>query len=304
MSFGRIFIATALVALLAACSTTHAPQSSSGSSPSSRGPEILPPSAPGTAPAITEQGSVPRVEKPARGANRPYTVLGRHYVPITGDKPMRERGIASWYGKQFHGKKTSNGEVFDMYSVPAAHKTMELPSYARVTNLENGRSMIIRINDRGPFYGDRIIDLSYEAAKRLGYAVKGTARVEVERITMAEIAAGTWNRTDIASSTIPVTQETAGTERDQRITRDRPSMLWSVQVGAFSSPDNARAWSAHTEAMLSAASGGRTATTRIVQSSDSLYRVLVGANLTHERATAEAHRIAGIIGGPAFATQR
>ena len=101
MSFGRIFIATALVALLAACSTTHAPQSSSGSSPSSRGPEILPPSAPGTAPAITEQGSVPRVEKPARGANRPYTVLGRHYVPITGDKPMRERGIASWYGKQF-----------------------------------------------------------------------------------------------------------------------------------------------------------------------------------------------------------
>ena len=181
---------------------------------------------------------------------------------------------------------------------------MELPSYARVTNLENGRSMIIRINDRGPFYGDRIIDLSYEAAKRLGYAVKGTARVEVERITMAEIAAGTWNRTDIASSTIPVTQETAGTERDQRITRDRPSMLWSVQVGAFSSPDNARAWSAHTEAMLSVASGGRTATTRIVQSSDSLYRVLVGANLTHERATAEAHRIAGIIGGPAFATQR
>ena len=157
MSFGRIFIATALVALLAACSTTHAPQSSSGSSPSSRGPEILPPSAPGTAPAITEQGSVPRVEKPARGANRPYTVLGRHYVPITGDKPMRERGIASWYGKQFHGKKTSNGEVFDMYSVSAAHKTMELPSYARVTNLENGRSMIIRINDRGPFYGDRII---------------------------------------------------------------------------------------------------------------------------------------------------
>ena len=247
---------------------------------------------------------MPRVEKPARGANRPYTVLGRHYVPITGDKPMRERGIASWYGKQFHGKKTSNGEVFDMYSVSAAHKTMELPSYACVTNLENGRSMIIRINDRGPFYGDRIIDLSYEAAKRLGYAVKGTARVEVERITMAEIAAGTWNRTDIASSTIPVTQETAGTERDQRITRDRPSMLWSVQVGAFSSPDNARAWSAHTEAMLSAASGGRTATTRIVQSSDSLYRVLVGANLTHERATAEAHRIAGIIGGPAFATQR
>lgn len=137
---------------------------------------------------------MPRVEKPARGANRPYTVLGRHYVPITGDKPMRERGIASWYGKQFHGKKTSNGEVFDMYSVSAAHKTMELPSYARVTNLENGRSMIIRINDRGPFYGDRIIDLSYEAAKRLGYAVKGTARVEVERITMAEIAAGTWNR--------------------------------------------------------------------------------------------------------------
>lgn len=135
----------------------------------------------------------PRVEQPHRAANRPYTVLGKRYYPVTGDKPMREEGIASWYGTQFHGKKTSIGERYDMYSMSAAHPTMELPSYARVTNLSNGRSVIVRVNDRGPFLGGRIIDMSYAAAIRLGYHKKGTARVRVERIT----------RRQIASSSIP-----------------------------------------------------------------------------------------------------
>ena len=135
----------------------------------------------------------PRLEQPHRAANRPYTVMGKRYYPVTGDKPMVQEGVASWYGTQFHGKKTSIGERYNMYAMTAAHPTMELPSYARVTNLSNGRSVIVRVNDRGPFLGGRIIDMSYAAAIRLGYHKRGTARVRVERIT----------RRQIASSSIP-----------------------------------------------------------------------------------------------------
>lgn len=113
---------------------------------------------------------------------------------MTGDKPLTQVGYGSWYGKQFHGKKTSTGEIYNMYEMSAAHTTMELPSYARVTNLENGKSVIVRVNDRGPFLHSRVIDLSYAAATKLGYAGKGTARVRVERITRAQIASGKWKK--------------------------------------------------------------------------------------------------------------
>lgn len=131
-----------------------------------------------------------KVEQPNKWANRPYTVLGKRYYPVTGDKPMNQVGTASWYGKQFHGKKTAIGEIYDMHALTAAHPTMELPSYAKVTNLKNGRSIIVRVNDRGPFLHGRVIDLSYAAAVRLGYEKQGTARVRVERITRRDIAAG------------------------------------------------------------------------------------------------------------------
>lgn len=134
--------------------------------------------------------AVPRYEKPHPGANKPYRINGKSYTPVTGDKPMKETGVGSWYGKKFHGRQTSIGEIYNMYEMTAAHKTMELPSYAKVTNLENGRSVIVRVNDRGPFVDNRIIDLSYAAASKLGYVNKGTARVRVERIRMADIKAG------------------------------------------------------------------------------------------------------------------
>lgn len=134
--------------------------------------------------------AVPKYEAPHRGANKPYVVGGKRYVPITGDQPMTQRGTASWYGKKFHGKKTSTGETYNMYAMTAAHKTMELPSYAKVTNLKNGRSVIVRVNDRGPFVDNRIIDLSYAAASKLGYVKNGTASVKVERIRMADIKNG------------------------------------------------------------------------------------------------------------------
>jgi rare lipoprotein A len=134
--------------------------------------------------------AVPRVE-PLRvgGPNKPYEVLGVRYEPHTSDVPLRERGLASWYGAKFHGKPTSSGEPYDMYAMTAAHKTMPLPSYARVRNPANGREIIVRVNDRGPFHAGRVIDLSYTAALKLG-VLNGVAPVEVERLTHADIRAG------------------------------------------------------------------------------------------------------------------
>lgn len=124
----------------------------------------------------------PRIEPLHRFANRPYVALGQEYVPATERKPYRKRGIASWYGRRFHGKLTSSGEPYDMYAMTGAHPTLPIPSYARVTNLANSRSVIVRINDRGPFLHGRLIDLSYAAARKLGYLDKGSAMVEVEAV--------------------------------------------------------------------------------------------------------------------------
>jgi rare lipoprotein A len=133
-------------------------------------------------PAGNIPDAVPRLEPLHRFANRPYEVFGKSYVPHAALQPFRQRGAASWYGKRFHGAKTSSGEAYDMYRMTAAHPTLAIPSYARVTNLANGRSVVVRINDRGPFHGGRIIDLSYAAATRLGYVQAGSAQVEVESI--------------------------------------------------------------------------------------------------------------------------
>ena len=126
--------------------------------------------------------AVPRVEPLHRYANRPYRVFGKDYRPLASLQPFRQRGMASWYGKRFHGKKTSSGEPYDMYKMTAAHPTLPIPSYARVTNLANGRRVVVRINDRGPFHAGRVIDLSYVAAHKLGYIAAGSAQVEVEAI--------------------------------------------------------------------------------------------------------------------------
>lgn len=136
----------------------------------------------------------PRVE-PIRsgGPNKPYEVMGQRYTPLTGDQPLVERGLASWYGRKFNGKSTSSGEIYNMYAMTAAHPTMPIPSYARVRNPANGREVIVRINDRGPFHAGRIIDLSYTAALKLDL-LRGVAPVEVERLTFDDIRAGAWRR--------------------------------------------------------------------------------------------------------------
>ncbi|HSC83957.1 MAG TPA: septal ring lytic transglycosylase RlpA family protein, partial [Pseudomonas sp.] len=129
--------------------------------------------------------AVPMPHYGAYKAN-PYTVLGKTYYPLSDAKRYSVLGTASWYGTKFHGQATANGEAYDLYGMTAAHKTLPLPSYVRVTNLENGKNVIVRVNDRGPFYSDRVIDLSFAAAKKLGYAETGTARVKVEGIDPAE----------------------------------------------------------------------------------------------------------------------
>ena len=127
--------------------------------------------------------AVPRVESKSRYGNpRFYTVYGKRYYTLKTSNGYRERGIASWYGTKFHGRRTSSGEAYDMYAMTAAHKTLPLPTYVRVTNLENRRSVVLRVNDRGPFHTNRIIDLSYAAAWKLGILSKGTGYVEVEAL--------------------------------------------------------------------------------------------------------------------------
>lgn len=129
--------------------------------------------------------ATPRYEAPRSAGNKsPYTVWGKSYRVLKSNERYVQRGTASWYGEKFHGHKTSNGETFDMYAMSAAHKNLRIPSYARVTNLDNGRSVVVRVNDRGPFHGDRLIDLSYAAAKKLDFLGSGTARVEVATINV------------------------------------------------------------------------------------------------------------------------
>lgn len=132
--------------------------------------------------------AVPRREPITRAGNRsPYVELGKTYHLLPQVKGYTEEGIASWYGTKFHGRNTSNGEIYSLYKATAAHKTLPIPCFARVTNLDNGKQIIVRVNDRGPFHEGRIIDLSYAAAIKLGYAQQGTARVRVEAIDPSQL---------------------------------------------------------------------------------------------------------------------
>jgi rare lipoprotein A len=148
--------------------------------------------------------AVPRDEPLNPNANRPYAALGRTYVPDTSNAPFHQRGMASWYGRQFQGNRTASGEPYDMFAMTAAHPTLPIPSYARVTSVRDGRSVIVRINDRGPFVRDRIIDLSYAAATRLGLAVAGSGEVQIERILPAQIAHAAPPATAAAPAVAPV----------------------------------------------------------------------------------------------------
>ena len=188
--------------------------------------------------------AVPRPEPPHRYANRPYTVFGETYTPVVDTQPFRQRGVASWYGRKFQGQKTASGEPYDMFKMTAAHKTLPIPSYVKVTNLANGKSVVVRINDRGPFHSNRIIDLSYAAASRLGLAAKGSGLVEIERVFEPPR-----EKEDAAAASPPAAREappaTVAAAAPQASapapgTGDPPG-LW-IQLAAFSSAEAADAF--------------------------------------------------------------
>jgi rare lipoprotein A len=165
------------------------------------------------------------INRTMAGNRSPYTVNGRSYRVMQSEEGFQQTGLASWYGEKFHGHQTSNGEVFDMFQVSAAHTSLPIPSFLRVTNLENQRSIIVRVNDRGPFHNDRVIDLSYAAAYKLGFSNQGTALVHLEAIVPGQnviLAANTASNTAVASTTTSTsTSPVSATDR-------------YLQAGAFS----------------------------------------------------------------------
>lgn len=201
----------------------------------------------------------PRIEPLHRFANNPYNVFGQDYVPMRAMAPFRQTGIASWYGKKFHGQRTSSGEIYDMYAMTAAHPTLPIPSYVRVSNRQNGRSVIVRVNDRGPFHAGRVIDLSFAAAFRLGYVIAGSTQVQVELLQPDEIAglaargperagAPSPRPADAATSRAPEPAVSAQAERSASdVAPAKPAAATAgvyLQLGAFSARDNAESFRA------------------------------------------------------------
>ena len=227
-----------------------------------------------------------------------YSVLGKTYFPLQESKTYVQSGTASWYGTKFHGQNTANGEVYDLYGMSAAHKTLPLPSYVRVTNLDNNRTVILRVNDRGPFYSDRIIDLSYAAAKKLGYAETGTARVKVEGIDPQQWWAAKGrpaplmlNEPQVAQNSAPVITASAGTIEqwtpppqqhaaavvpvqlaDAKKNASAPASGQYLQVGAFANPDAAELLRSKLSGMVSAP----VFISSIVRNQQTLHRVRLG----------------------------
>ena len=196
----------------------------------------------------------PRWEPLHKPATKPYVVLGKEYIPNTAVKPYKVRGIASWYGKKFHGQKTSIGEPYDMFAMTAAHPTLALPSYVRVTSVQGGRSVIVRVTDRGPFHADRVIDLSYTAAYKLGLINGGSGQVDVEAIIPGEPTTTTYAQVTPPPRPAPAELDEIGMLARRMALEERPVQTAAMvgmgsdgippkgvflQLGAFASADNA-----------------------------------------------------------------
>ena len=219
--------------------------------------------------------AVPRAEPLHRFANNPYSVLGRDYVPQRDLKPYTARGIGSWYGRKFHGQKTSSGEPYDMYGMTAAHPTLPIPSYVRVSNPANGKSVVVRVNDRGPFHSGRLIDLSWTAAYKLGYIGQGSTVVEVESLLPGQMLAvspapsqGTPPHTAAAEDPIA---KMAAAEPETPLPQVQDGRGHFLQLGAFGNRDNAEALRARLAREL-----GSLAEKLVVQSAGKLFRVQLG----------------------------
>ena len=262
--------------------------------------------------------AVPKLEPLRRATMRPYVAMGQSYVPMTELKPYKERGVASWYGRRYHGQQTSSGERYDMYAMTAAHPVLPIPSYVRVTNVANQRSVIVRVNDRGPFHSDRLIDLSYTAAYKLGVLGGGKAIVEVESISpdagtqttpiyaetpsvppAALVAAPAEPLPDPALTLVSLAPQSAPPAEQQPgtgtavVTASATAMRQGLylQLGAFSSPDNAGSFLAR----LRAESDWLAPALQVVPN-DGWYRVHAGPYASVAEARAAAARIGEAFG--------
>jgi len=195
----------------------------------------------------------PKWEPLYKPATKPYVVLGKEYVPNTSIKPYKARGIASWYGKKFHGQKTSIGEPYDMFAMTAAHTTLALPSYVRVTSVQSGNSVIVRVTDRGPFHADRVIDLSYTAAYKLGLINGGSGQVEVEAIIPGEPTSTSYAQVSPPPRPAVAEKDEMEALMKRLALEERPVQRAPVgaqkgiflQLGAFANADNAESLKNH-----------------------------------------------------------
>lgn len=253
--------------------------------------------------------AVPRKEPFHKYANRPYAVFGETYVPVVDQEPFKQRGLASWYGRKFHGQKTSSGETYDMFAMTAAHKTLPIPSYAKVTNLANGKSVVVRINDRGPFHKGRVIDLSYAAAKRIGIVGRGSAMVEVERVFGSDATASVRS----PAKEPPAEPAKPPPEPDKSARANLPPAamivtpvvaqeaagLW-IQLGAFGSADGAKSFRDHVTRELDWLYEPVQVSYR-----DGVHRVRLGPYRSRDEADAIAGKIERSLGiTPAVSTTR
>lgn len=244
--------------------------------------------------------AVARAEPLHRFANRPYNVFGVEYRPMTSLGPLRQRGIASWYGRKFHGQKTAIGESYDMFAMTAAHPTAPLPSFARITHAKSGRSVVARINDRGPFHAGRIVDLSYAAAHRLGIAQGGSGEVELELLVppfaappaSEPVVASTLSAPTAPSPSLPYAPPVLAEPPAIAISSANPGAQdnYYVQLAAFGNFANAQAFQQRMSIEL--------ATTPRVQQIDSLYRVRLGPFATRNEAEIARDRAQSVLSTP------
>lgn len=244
-----------------------------------------------------------KTEKPLSRANRPYSALGQRYTPMTSYVPYVKQGMASWYGKRYHGQKTSSGEIYDMYAMTGAHTTLPIPSYVKVTNPENGKSVVVRINDRGPFKHERLIDLSYAAAYQLRLITQGSGLVKVEAIdTGVEAMQEMMNNRSVDADNSAVANpqsaepiQTMATVASNSIAPDQAiassnlnvnSASYYVQVGAFKSESNGELLQ---KKILDLDIGGNVAVANVYN--NGLYRVKIGPFDTRKEADTSANKV-------------
>jgi rare lipoprotein A len=269
-----VTVVTALASLLTGCSTTGEHKSLIPI-PWKQRPTAKHPDAPKLPPANSGRGgyykddgpganpppglldlpdAIVKAEPYAKWANRPYSVFGQTYTPILHEDPFVQRGVASWYGVKFHGQKTSSGELYDMYKMTAAHPTLPIPSYARITSVETGKAVVVRINDRGPFHASRIVDVSYTAALKLGLLGKGSHQVEIERLFANDATRIATLRRAATSEAQSAPPEIAALMLEDRVRTDSaavaqvlpklvPRASFYVQLGAYGRTGTAEAMS-------------------------------------------------------------